>query len=276
MLDNLTDFDPEQLTAPEDMAELDRWAVTRLNALIEKCNAAYGAYEFHAVSHAINDFCVVTMSSLYLDIIKDHLYCDGKDSAARRSAQSALYMILDAMTRAFAPILAFTCNEIWLAMPHKSSDDARNVVLNQFVKPYTAYALSDERMAAWELAFRVRGDVNGVLEKARNDKRIGKSLEAHVALQALDADAAGALKAIKDMNLAEIFIVSNAAVTGEAPDASAVVGSGAAFPGLTIAVTEATGTKCPRCWMHSTQADENGLCPRCASVIAKFADLGTP
>ena len=267
MLDNLTDFDPEQLTAPGDMAELDRWAVTKLNTLIEKCSAAYGAYEFHAVSHAINEFCVVTMSSLYLDIIKDRLYCDGKDSAARRSAQSALYMILDAMTRAFAPILAFTCNEIWLAMPHKASDDARNILLNQFVKPYTAYALDDSRMAAWELAFRVRGDVNGVLEKARNDKRIGKSLEAHVALQALDADAAAALKAIQDMNLAEIFIVSNAAVTGEAPAENAVVGSGAAFPGLTIAVTEATGTKCPRCWMHSTQADENGLCPRCAAVI---------
>ena len=267
MLDNLTDFDPEQLTAPGDMAELDRWAVTKLNTLIEKCSAAYGAYEFHAVSHAINEFCVVTMSSLYLDIIKDRLYCDGKDSAARRSAQSALYMILDAMTRAFAPILAFTCNEIWLAMPHKASDDARNILLNQFVKPYTAYALDDSRMAAWELAFRVRGDVNGVLEKARNDKRIGKSLEAHVALQALDADAAAALKAIQDMNLAEIFIVSNAAVTGEAPAENAVVGSGAAFPGLTIAVTEATGTKCPRCWMHSLDAGEDGLCPRCAAVI---------
>ena len=267
MLDNLTDFDPEQLTAPGDMAELDRWAVTKLNTLIEKCSAAYGAYEFHAVSHAINEFCVVTMSSLYLDIIKDRLYCDGKDSAARRSAQSALYLILDAMTRAFAPILAFTCNEIWLAMPHKASDDARNILLNQFVKPYTAYALSDERMAAWELAFLVRGDVNGVLEKARNDKRIGKSLEAHVALQALDADAAAALKAIQDMNLAEIFIVSNAAVTGGAPAENAVVGSGAAFPGLTIAVTEATGTKCPRCWMHSLDAGEDGLCPRCAAVI---------
>ncbi len=152
-------------------------------------------------------------------------------------------------------------------MPHKASDDARNILLNQFVKPYTAYALSDERMAAWELAFLVRGDVNGVLEKARNDKRIGKSLEAHVALQALDADAAAALKAIQDMNLAEIFIVSNAAVTGGAPAENAVVGSGAAFPGLTIAVTEATGTKCPRCWMHSLDAGEDGLCPRCAAVI---------
>ena len=85
-------------------------------------------YEFLTVSHAVNDFCVVTLSSLYLDIIKDHLYCDGKDSAVRKSAQSALWMILDAMTKVFAPILAFTCDEIWLQMPHRAEDDARNVL----------------------------------------------------------------------------------------------------------------------------------------------------
>ena len=99
-LDNLTDFDPNQLTAPADMEALDRWAITKLNELLVKCEAAYQNYEFLTVSHAVNDFCVVTLSSLYLDIIKDRLYCDGADSAARRSAQSALWIILDAMTTA--------------------------------------------------------------------------------------------------------------------------------------------------------------------------------
>ena len=267
-LDNLVDFDPNALTKPEDMQELDRWAVTKLNALLEKCEQAYQDYEFLTVSHAINEFCVVTLSSLYLDIVKDRLYCDAKDSAERKSAQSALWMILDAMTKEFAPILAFTCNEIWLAMPHRDTDDARNVVLNEMTKGYAGYALSAEKMAAWETALAVRGDVNGVLETARADKRIGKALEAQVVLSALDAPAAEALKQVADMKLAEIFIVSDVKLAdAKTGAADAVVGSGSAFPGLTIEVLNAPGTKCPRCWMHSLEANEEGLCPRCAAVM---------
>ncbi|MCI6604491.1 MAG: isoleucine--tRNA ligase [Clostridiales bacterium] len=267
-LDNLVDFDPNTLTKPEDMQELDRWAVTKLNALLEKCEQAYQDYEFLTVSHAINEFCVVTLSSLYLDIVKDRLYCDAKDSAARKSAQSALWMILDAMTKEFAPILAFTCNEIWLAMPHRDTDDARNVVLNEMTKGYAGYALSAEKMAAWETALAVRGDVNGVLETARADKRIGKALEAQVVLSAQDAPAAEALKQAADMKLAEIFIVSDVKLAdAKTGAADAVVGSGSAFPGLTIEVLNAPGTKCPRCWMHSLEANEEGLCPRCAAVM---------
>ena len=272
-LDNLVDFDPNQLVAPEDMPELDRWAITRLNALLERCEAAYQNYEFFTVSHAINEFCVVTLSSLYLDIIKDHLYCDGKDSLQRRSAQTALWLILDAMTREFAPILAFTCDEIWQQMPHRDGDDPRNVLLNLMVKPYEGYALSAEQMAVWDTAIRVRSDVNGVLERARADKRIGKSLEAHVTLSALDAPAAEALKAVRGMNLAELFIVSNVSVADEKSKENAVTGSGTNFPGLVIEVTEAPGTKCPRCWMHSEQADAEGLCPRCAEVMKSLVDV---
>ena len=271
-LDNLVDFDPNELVAPENMPELDRWAITKLNELLVKCEESYSNYEFHGVSHAINDFCVVTLSSLYLDIIKDHLYCDAKESLTRRSAQTALWLILDAMTKAFAPILAFTCDEIWLQMPHRAEDDARNVLLNVMSKPYADYALSAEKMAAWDTAIRVRSDVNGVLERARADKRIGKSLEAHVTLSALDAPAAEALKAVREMNLAELFIVSNVSVADERARENAVTGSGTNFPGLTIEVTEAPGTKCPRCWMHSEQANEEGLCPRCAEVMKNFIE----
>ena len=265
-LDNLTDFDPNHLTAPADMEALDRWAITKLNELLVRCEAAYKDYEFLTVSHAVNDFCVVTLSSLYLDIIKDRLYCDGKDSASRRSAQSALWMILDAMTKVFAPILAFTCDEIWLQMPHRAEDDPRNVVLNQMTKPYADYALSEAEMTAWETAFRLRSDVNGVLETARADKRIGKSLEAHVALFAKDEDTKAALEAVKAIDLPEIFIVSNVSTDEAAPAEGAVVEAGVSYPGLTVAVSEAKGTKCPRCWMHSETPDEHGLCPRCAAV----------
>ena len=266
-LGNLDGFDANHLVAPEDMEELDRWVLTRLGSLIAVCRKAYDNYEFHTVSHAINDFCVVELSSFYLDIIKDRLYCDGRDSLARRSAQTALFLIVDAMAKLFAPILAFTCNEIWLAMPHRDSDDGRNVVLNQMPENMDAYALPQEKMEPWAAVMALRSDVNGVLEAARADKRIGKALEAHVALSAKDEAAKAALEAVSHLDLAEILIVSSC-TENEEPPAGAAVGQGQNFPGLTIAVTEARGTKCPRCWMHSETPDENGLCPRCAAVVA--------
>ena len=269
-LDNLTDFDPENLVQPAEMSELDRWAMTKLNALIERVFAAYDSYEFQVVSHVINEFCVVVLSSFYFDILKDRLYCDAADSLRRRSAQSAMWLILNAMTKMFAPILAFTCDEIWLAMPHRNSDDARNVLLNEMEKPYPAYALDESAMQKWDAAVQIRTDVNGVLEQARAAKRIGKSLEAHVVLHAEDDAAKEAVAAIAQMDLPQLFIVSDVAVSDEAPAADSVTAKGDAFPGLTVEVTEAKGTKCPRCWMHSPDADEAGLCPRCAKVIAKF------
>ncbi len=265
-LGNLNGFNPDtDMVAPENMLELDRWAVTKLNALIEKCEAAYKDYEFHVVSHAINDFCVVELSSFYLDIIKDRLYCEGKDSLERRSAQTALYLILDTMTKVFAPILAFTCDEIWLAMPHKAEDDVRNVVLNQMNKPFADYALDADAMAKWDRMVALRDDVNVVLERARAEKRIGKALEASVTIETADES----LKADMDsMNLAELMIVSKC-VVGDLPVEDAVVASGAAYPDVKIAVREATGTKCPRCWTITEEADpETGLCPRCARVLA--------
>ena len=264
-LDNLTGFDPEQLVAAADMQELDRWAVTRLNSLIRRVFDSYDAYEFHAVSHAINDFCVVDLSSFYFDIIKDRLYCDGEHSASRRSAQTALFLILDAMTRMFAPILAFTCDEIWQSMPHRASDDARNVLLNQMPEGFAQYALEDTAMEKWDVVMKLRQDVNGVLEKARADKRIGKALEAHVTLATEDAAIRSACEGV---NLAEVCIVSDC--VWAQPEEGAEVGTGVNYPSLTIGVSEAKGTKCPRCWMHSLQANAEGLCPRCAAVMAKL------
>ena len=217
------------------------------------------------VTHAINDFCVVELSSFYLDILKDRLYCEEKDGLRRRSAQTALYLIVDAMAKLFAPILAFTCDEIWQAMPHRDSDDQRNILLNQMPQDCDAYVLTEAAMARWDTVIKLRQDVNGVLEKARADKRIGKALEAHVTLETQDA----ALKeACQGVNLAEIFIVSDCAWA--AAEEGAEVASGENFPNLTIGVSEAKGEKCPRCWMHSVNANAEGLCPRCAAVIAKM------
>ena len=267
-LGNLDGFDANDLVKPEDMLELDKWALTRLNKLIEKAFAAYDEYEFHVVSHLINDFCVVELSNFYLDIIKDRLYCSGKNSLERRSAQTALFLILDTLTKMFSPILAFTCDEIWLSMPHRSSDDARNVVLNEMNKPFAEYALDDAEMAKWDALISVRNDVNGVLEKARADKRIGKPLEASVTLRA-SGESKAVLDKISDMDLKELLIVSECLIAeDDAADADAVTAAGSYNPGLTVSVKEAEGTKCPRCWMHSKDADhETGLCPRCKGVL---------
>ncbi len=262
-LANLNGFDPNHLVAAADMEELDKWALTKLDRLIRICRKAYDNYEFHIVSHAINDFCVVELSSFYLDIIKDRLYCEAPDGPRRRSAQSALYLIVDAIAKLFAPILAFTCDEIWQSMPHRAGDDGRNILLNQMPTDMNAYILPESTMEKWAIVVKLRQDVNGILEKARADKRIGKALEAHVALSGGDE----ALRnACSGLNLAEILIVSSCA--WEPAAAGAEAGHGINYPDLTIAVSEARGTKCPRCWMHSEDADENGLCKRCASVIA--------
>ena len=254
-LDNLTGFDPEQLVAAADMQELDRWAVTRLNSLIRRVFDSYDAYEFHAVSHAINDFCVVDLSSFYFDIIKDRLYCDGENSASRRSAQTALFLILDAMTRMFAPILAFTCEEIWLAMPHRSADDSRSVLFNCMVQPYEGYALPEDAMDRWARIAAVRSAVNGALETARAEKKIGKSLEAEVDVTVPAEDAF--LAELNADTLADLLIVSQVRVTvGDA---------------LSVTVAPAQGVKCARCWKVLTSvgtvAGHDTLCPRGAAVV---------
>ena len=255
-LDNLTDFDPADLVSPAEMLELDKWAITRLNDLLTRCYGYYDNYEYHNVSHAVNDFCVVDLSSFYFDILKDRLYCDEKDGLSRRSAQTALFLILDAMTRLFAPILAFTCDEIWLAMPHRQGDDERNVVFNQMVEPYAEYALDEAAMARWTQLAKLRDGVNAALEQARADKQIGKALEAEVDVT-VPAEMAFAAQMDAEQ-LADVLIVSQVRVT---------VGDE-----LKVTVKSAGGTKCARCW--KVLPTVNGeLCPRCAAVVAKLPQI---
>ena len=254
-LGNLEGFDPDHLVAPQEMEELDHWAITKLNQLIAKCFAAYDNYEFHVVSHAINDFCVVELSSFYLDIIKDRLYCEGRDSVKRRSAQTALWMILDTITKLFAPILAFTCDEIWQAMPHRQGDDGRNVVLNEMNEPFEEYALDEAAMKQWDKVIEVRTAVNAALEQARAEKRIGKSLEAKVAVTVPVEDAF--MLHLGQEYLADLFIVSQVEMEVDKE--------------LAVDVFPAEGTKCPRCWkfhpLIGSHSKHPELCPRCAAVV---------
>ncbi len=266
ILGNLAGFDPAEAVPFEDMLPLDKWALVRLDELVEKCLAAYERYEFHAVSYAVHNFCVVEMSSFYLDIIKDRLYCDGPASLSRRSAQSAIYEILSAMVRLLAPILAFTADEIWQAMPHGEGDDIRNVVLNDMPVTHPERRFDSAEEERWGLLIALRTDILKALELKRADKSIGKPLDAAVTLH-VSPEAEEKVGKLAGFNLAEIAIVSRVDVhhgTGEGF-------AGEGIPGVTVEVVPCGDPKCSRCWTRSETVgqdpDHPELCHRCAEVV---------
>jgi isoleucyl-tRNA synthetase len=265
ILGNLDGFDPETGLLPyEELESLDRWALSRLNALIERCREAYDNYEFFAVTYAIHNFCVTDMSNFYLDIIKDRLYCEARDGKLRRSAQTAIWHILDAMTRLLAPILSFTAEEIWGFLPHRERDDAESVMYNDMPEADDARKLSDGEAEKWETVMKVRSDVLKALELARGEKIIGKPLDAEVTLRLGDALPP---EALADVDLKTVCIVSKVTVL---PDFAEGLEKGAAA-GIQVEVQASQAPKCERCWAHDEHVGENpdhpGLCPRCAGVI---------
>ena len=265
MLGNLNGFNPDT-DQVEDTAltPLDQWALARYNELIRTVRAAYDRYEFHGVYRAIYNFCVVDMSNFYLDIIKDRLYCG--DDADRAAAQTALYRILDGMTRMLAPMLAFTSEEIWAAMPHAKSDEASCVLLNDIPDYDEKLCLSQELSDQWDKVIALRTDVNKALEAARGQKLVGKSLDAEVTLY-LTAEGKAAFDSMGQHDLAAVCIVSK--VTVVEGEGQGVAGEN--FPGVTIAVAPSQAPKCSRCWTHNDQVDaETELCPRCAGVLKKI------
>lgn len=264
ILGNLNGFNADDLVPADKMDILDRWAVTRLNDLIGRVKQAYENYEYHIVYHAIRNFCVVDMSNFYLDVIKDTLYCDSRDGLRRRSAQTAMFLILDAMVRMLAPILCFTSDEIWHAMPHRSNDDAENVMFNSMVDAYDEYALDENTMYDLGTLVALRDDVNLVLEEARNAKLIGKPLEAAVTLYC-DDKAYAALSDKLEL-LKTMFIVSDVVIKKGSEGKPCEH-----FKGANVTVEVAGGNKCERCWCFSAKvgkdAEHPTLCARCASVV---------
>ena len=266
ILGNLADFDPKtDAVAYADLTDLDKWALMKLNELTTKVREGYDSYEFHTVFHAIHNFCVVDMSNFYLDVIKDRLYCDETAGASRRAAQTTIYRILSALVRMLSPILCFTADEIWQAMPHAAEDDVRNVAYNEMPQADDAFAFNEAETEKWNKLIAFRDDVNKALEGARNAKTIGKPLEAHVTVYT-DADTAAFMNGC-GQDLADLCIVSEMdVVAGE--------GEGLAseeLPGLTISVVRAAGEKCLRCWKQAksvgSDANHPALCARCAKVV---------
>ncbi|RAW91248.1 isoleucine--tRNA ligase [Photorhabdus laumondii] len=267
LLANLNGFDPEQHSVkPEEMAVLDRWAVGCAQAAQADIAKCYDKYDFHTVVQRMMQFCSVEMGSFYLDIIKDRQYTAKSDSLARRSCQTALYHIAEALVRWMAPILSFTADEVWNELPGKR---AQYVFTEEWYGGLFGLAAGElMNDAFWADLLAVRGEVNKVLEQARADKHIRSSLEAAVTLYA-DNELADKLNSLGDelrfVLLTSQVVVADYEQAGEDAQQSEI-GS------LKIAFRKADGEKCPRCWHYAKDvglvAEHAELCGRCVTNVA--------
>ncbi len=249
--DGETAFDPNRdMIATEKLLDLDTWILTKLSALCDTVCESYESYDFHTVFHRVYQFCVVDLSSVYLDIIKDRLYCEKTDSLSRRAAQTTVYTILDTLVRLIAPILSFTAEEIWSYMPHRVGDNTESVFLNDIIKVQTP-EVDATFVERWEKILTLRETVNAALEKKRAEKLIGKSLEASVTIHCENATI-GDMVSLED--LAEILMVSNIAIVKEKAEE-------------TVEVKKTTCNRCERCWRFLPSVGENALCARCVAVL---------
>ena len=248
LLANLNGFDPaKDMVKPEEMVVLDRWAVGCAKAAQEDILKAYEAYDFHEVVQRQMRFCSVEMGSFYLDIIKDRQYTAKADSVARRSCQTALYHIAEALVRWMAPILSFTADEVWGYLP---GEREKYVFTGEWYEGLFGLADSEAMNDAfWDELLKVRGEVNKVIEQARADKKVGGSLEAAVTLYA-EPELAAKLTALGD-ELRFVLLTSGATVA-DYNDAPADAQQSEVLKGLKVALSKAEGEKCPRCW-HYTQ-----------------------
>ncbi len=260
MMGNLKDFDPAMHRVSDgELEKIDRWAMGRLQQLIRRVTRAYDNYEYHLVFHSLHNFCVVDMSNFYLDIIKDRLYCSQQDSVTRRTAQTVLYELLRKLVIMFAPVLAYTSEEIWQKLPGSKE---QSVQLEDWPEPEPAYE-DEEYMESWETFLKARSEISRALEEARSSKSIGASLEAGVVLYA-EEPLYSTLEGFAE-GLADLLIVSQAELRqGKAAEEN--VFQSDELP-LQVKVNKAEGEKCERCWVYTPELGENQLCPRCSSVM---------
>lgn len=265
ILGNINDFEPGKDSVKfEKLVDLDKWILHRLQLLIEKCVQAFDEYQFHVIYHSLNEFCVVDLSSFYLDIIKDRLYCEKKDGHLRRSAQTAMWTVLDTLAKLMAPILSFTSEDVWEFMP-KYAGKTPSVFLTDM--PKSDHKMMNNDLAErWEFLRQIRGEVTKILEKARADKLIGNSLEARLMIEADERTKSFLVSFGKD--LPDLFIVSQVdfiQMSGSHVYESELI------PELKIAVLKSEGKKCDRCWKYDlaigVNADHPAICGRCAGVV---------
>ncbi len=271
LLGNLYDFEPgRDRVRDEELYEIDRWALHQLQRVTRRCREAYDAYQFHVVYHTLHNFCVVELSAIYLDVLKDRLYTSPPRSVARRAAQTAMAEILDGLVRLMAPIVSFTAEEVWGYLPRSYQGTPREPSVHLARFPEVDARYLDERLEArWERLLALRGEVAMALEAARRDKVIGASLDAQVTL-----GATGELKAFLEgarRELAPLLIVSDVRLVNGAVEGGL---ASEAIAGLTVGVRQAPGRKCARCWMYTTDVGRDAshpeVCARCAAALAEM------
>lgn len=272
LLGNLSDFDPKtDSVAYADMEELDRWALLRMEQVKETVLKAYDDYEFHVMYHAVHNFCTVDLSAIYLDILKDRLYTEKADSKLRRSAQTAMYEILTTLVRLVAPVLCFTSEEVWQALPNKEEREW-SVHMSDMPKVNEAY-LDKALDEKWKKRLAVRSVAMKALEEARQAKVIGHPLDAEVIVYA-DGEAYDIVKAM-EKELADFLLVSQTHIvsgTAAAPENAASNEEGT----VKASVAVCTLAKCERCWKRSADVDADpkhpGVCARCAHVLTEMGE----
>ncbi|MDQ6765710.1 MAG: class I tRNA ligase family protein, partial [Verrucomicrobiota bacterium] len=251
LLGNLHEFDASIVVPNESFTLIDRWIRHRLQQVIRECRAAYAAYEFHKVYHALNQFCAVDLSSLYVDITKDRMYCDAIDSPRRRATQQVMHEIFTAVTKLLAPILAFTAEEAWGYL-----GGAGSIHLQEFPSPSSAAPDSTAETTVNEL-LKLRGVIGQAVEQARQGKLIGNALEAAVVLRC-DVQSLGEVPAPE---IEEFFILSDLRLE-QAETAAATI-------------TKTPHQKCARCWRYRPTVGRSAahpeLCDRCDEVVSRTA-----
>jgi len=271
LLGNISDFDGSDHSG--DMLEIDRWALSRLQSLITRVTRAYENCDFHEVFHSVYNFCIVDMSSFYLDILKDRIYTFGKNSPERRAAQWVMLQILSVITRLTAPVMSFTAEEVWKYM---GSGKEESVFLSPF--PESDNSLYNEELErTWSRLKDIRDTVNKALELKRKDRFIGNSLEAKVILYCpgeihdLLQEHTGFLQTLFIVSMTEIHSYKG---MDEIPaDIRDAAHESDDVPGLYVSVERAGGTKCERCWNYSTSVgtfqDHTDICDRCHAVLTR-------
>lgn len=262
MLGNLFDFNPAERVAINELREVDRYMLIKLNRLIEKVKQAYETYEFATIYHEVNNFCTVDLSAFYFDFSKDVLYIEAANSHERRSIQTVLYETLVALTKLVAPILPHTADEVWSYIPHVKEESVQLVDMPEAVRMDD----EDRIVKKWDAFMELRDEVLKALEVARNEKLIGKSLTAHVILYPTDETKALIDSIEEDMK--QLLIVSAFSIGGTFADAPSEAQT---FTKTAIVVKQAEGKTCARCWVVTPTVGEDAnhpeLCPRCAAIV---------
>ncbi|MDX1582583.1 MAG: isoleucine--tRNA ligase [Thermoanaerobaculia bacterium] len=259
LLANLADFDPTADAVPlDELEEIDRWILWRASTTFARCAAAYRSYEFHTVYHRLVDLCTVDISAIYSDISKDTLYIEAPDSKKRRSAQTAIYRLINGLVTTAAPIIPFTADEIYEYIPGRRHD---SVHLTGFDE-WEPVAMPEAKAAQWSRLFELREVVSKVLEEARARKEIGQSLAADIAMTG-DVER---LTSEIDFDLSKLFIVSHVDLVDEIGDPAAT--ADLEDEPISIGMKSARGNKCGRCWHYREEVSEDGeLCERCESIV---------